>query len=84
MVVIDESHQTMPQIRGMFNGDQARKRTLVEYGFRLPSAMGQPAPELSRVRIAHGTDHLCFGNARSLRMTKSGGEVIEQSFGPPG
>ena len=39
MVVIDESHQTVPQIRGMFNGDQSRKRTLVEYGFRLPSAM---------------------------------------------
>jgi excinuclease ABC subunit B len=39
MVVIDESHVTVPQIRGMFNGDQSRKRTLVEYGFRLPSAM---------------------------------------------
>src|ERR687894_487815 len=39
MIVIDESHQTIPQVRGMFNGDQSRKRTLVEYGFRLPSAM---------------------------------------------
>ncbi|MBA3712486.1 MAG: DEAD/DEAH box helicase family protein, partial [Pyrinomonadaceae bacterium] len=39
MVVIDESHQTVPQVRGMFNGDQSRKRTLVEYGFRLPSAL---------------------------------------------
>ena len=39
IVVIDESHQTVPQARGMFEGDQSRKRTLVEYGFRLPSAL---------------------------------------------
>jgi len=39
LVVIDESHQTIPQVRGMFFGDQSRKRTLVEYGFRLPSAL---------------------------------------------
>ena len=39
LTVIDESHVTIPQIRGMFNGDQARKRTLVEHGFRLPSAL---------------------------------------------
>jgi len=39
LTVIDESHVTLPQIRGMFNGDQARKKTLVDYGFRLPSCM---------------------------------------------
>ncbi|MBS8265834.1 excinuclease ABC subunit UvrB [Mesobacillus boroniphilus] len=39
MIVVDESHVTLPQIRGMFNGDQARKQVLVEHGFRLPSAM---------------------------------------------
>lgn len=39
MTIIDESHATMPQIRGMFNGDRARKQTLVDYGFRLPSAL---------------------------------------------
>lgn len=39
LLVVDESHQTMPQIRGMFNGDQARKQQLVDYGFRLPSAL---------------------------------------------
>ena len=39
LVVVDESHVTMPQIRGMFNGDRARKETLVNYGFRLPSAL---------------------------------------------
>ena len=39
LAIIDESHQTIPQIRGMFNGDRSRKETLVEYGFRLPSAL---------------------------------------------
>ena len=39
LTIIDESHQTIPQIRGMFNGDRSRKETLVEYGFRLPSAL---------------------------------------------
>lgn len=39
LMVIDESHVTLPQVRGMFNGDQARKKVLVDYGFRLPSAM---------------------------------------------
>ncbi|HYV03792.1 MAG TPA: DEAD/DEAH box helicase family protein, partial [Blastocatellia bacterium] len=39
IVMVDESHQTVPQVRGMYAGDQSRKRTLVEYGFRLPSAM---------------------------------------------
>lgn len=39
LTIIDESHVTLPQLRGMFNGDQARKKTLVEYGFRLPSAL---------------------------------------------
>lgn len=39
MTIIDESHATVPQIRGMFNGDRARKQTLVDYGFRLPSAL---------------------------------------------
>jgi excinuclease ABC subunit B len=39
LLILDESHMTVPQIRGMFNGDQARKTTLVDYGFRLPSAM---------------------------------------------
>ena len=39
LVVVDESHVTLPQVRGMYNGDRARKLTLVDYGFRLPSAL---------------------------------------------
>src|SRR5260370_28034837 len=44
IMVIDESHQSIPQTRGMFEGDQARKRTLVEYGFRLPSPLDNRPP----------------------------------------
>ena len=40
LVVIDESHQTIPQLNAMYAGDHSRKRTLVDYGFRLPSALG--------------------------------------------
>ena len=39
LIIVDESHVTFPQIRGMYNGDQARKQVLVDHGFRLPSAM---------------------------------------------
>ena len=39
LIIIDESHMTVPQIRGMYAGDRSRKTTLVEYGFRLPSAL---------------------------------------------
>ena len=39
LVIVDESHITLPQVRGMYAGDQSRKKTLVEYGFRLPSAL---------------------------------------------
>ena len=49
LLIIDESHVTMPQIRAMFNGDRARKTVLVEHGFRLPCGLGQPAAPLRRV-----------------------------------
>ena len=52
LVVVDESHVTLPQIGGMFNGDRARKLTLVEYGFRLPSRARQPAAAVRRVHGA--------------------------------
>ena len=43
LLIVDESHMTLPQVHGMFNGDRARKTVLVDYGFRLPSRAGQPA-----------------------------------------
>ena len=49
LLVIDESHVTMPQIRGMYNGDRARKQMLVDYGFRLPSALDNRPLRVGRI-----------------------------------
>ena len=53
LMFLDESHQMIGQLGGMYNGDRARKTTLVEYGFRLPSRAGQPAAQVRGVRDAH-------------------------------
>ncbi|MEP6708219.1 MAG: excinuclease ABC subunit UvrB, partial [Pyrinomonadaceae bacterium] len=84
MVVIDESHQTMPQIRGMFNGDQARKRTLVEYGFRLPSAMDNRPLNFHEFESRMGQLIYVSATPGPYELTKSGGEVIEQIIRPTG
>ena len=52
LLVVDESHVTLPQVRGMYNGDRSRKTTLVEHGFRLPSAMDNRPLQVRRVREA--------------------------------
>jgi len=58
LTVIDESHQTIPQVSGMYGGDRSRKLTLVDYGFRLPSALDNRSAELPRVQRPDGPDHL--------------------------
>jgi excinuclease ABC subunit B len=50
LILVDESHVTLSQIKAMYNGDRQRKEVLIEHGFRLPSALGQPAIEIRRVR----------------------------------
>ncbi|MEA2204102.1 MAG: excinuclease subunit [Blastocatellia bacterium] len=84
MVIVDESHQTMPQIRGMFNGDQARKRTLVEYGFRLPSAMDNRPLNFHEFESRMGQIIYVSATPGPYELTKSGGEVIEQIIRPTG
>ncbi|HVG31183.1 MAG TPA: excinuclease ABC subunit UvrB [Pyrinomonadaceae bacterium] len=84
MVVIDESHQTVPQIRGMFNGDQARKRTLVEYGFRLPSAMDNRPLNFEEFEARVGQTIYVSATPGPYELTKSGGEVVEQIIRPTG
>ena len=84
LVVVDESHVTLPQIGGMFNGDRARKTTLVEYGFRLPSALdNRPlmfdeflalAPRVVNVSATPG----------DLELKLSGGVIVEQVIRPTG
>ncbi|MDT7779653.1 MAG: excinuclease subunit, partial [Acidobacteriota bacterium] len=84
MVVIDESHQTVPQIRGMFNGDQSRKRTLVEYGFRLPSAMDNRPLNFEEFETRIGQTIYVSATPGPYELTRTGGEVIEQIIRPTG
>ncbi|MEJ7578241.1 MAG: excinuclease ABC subunit UvrB [Pyrinomonadaceae bacterium] len=84
MVVIDESHVTVPQVRGMFNGDQSRKRTLVEYGFRLPSAMDNRPLNFGEFEERVGQTIYVSATPGPYELTKTGGEVIEQIIRPTG
>jgi excinuclease ABC subunit B len=84
MMFIDESHQTVSQTRGMFNGDRARKQTLVDYGFRLPSALDNRP--LTFEEFEHRLNQVIYVSATPgpYELTKSGGVVIEQVIRPTG
>ena len=84
MMVIDESHQSIPQVRGMFEGDQSRKRTLVEYGFRLPSAMDNRPLNFEEFEARIGQTIYVSATPGPYELTKSGGEVVEQIIRPTG
>jgi excinuclease ABC subunit B len=84
MVVIDESHQTIPQVRGMFNGDQSRKRTLVEYGFRLPSAMDNRPLNFAEFEERVGQTIYVSATPGPYELERAGGEVVEQIIRPTG
>jgi excinuclease ABC subunit B len=84
MVVIDESHQTVPQVRGMFNGDQSRKKTLVEYGFRLPSALDNRPLNFDEFNERIGQVVYVSATPGPYELTKTGGEVVEQIIRPTG
>jgi excinuclease ABC subunit B len=84
LVVVDESHVTLPQIAGMFNGDRARKLTLVEYGFRLPSALDNRP--LMFDEFLSLTPRALFVTATpgDLELQLSEGVVVEQIIRPTG
>jgi excinuclease ABC subunit B len=84
IVMVDESHQTIPQIRGMYHGDQSRKRTLVEYGFRLPSAMDNRPLNFEEWESRVGQLIFVSATPGPYELTKTGGEVIEQVIRPTG
>src|SRR5512132_3528953 len=84
LVIVDESHQTVPQIRGMYHGDRSRKEVLVAYGFRLPSALdNRPLNFEEWESRAH---QLVFVSATPgpYELKKSGGVVVEQIIRPTG
>jgi excinuclease ABC subunit B len=84
LLVIDESHQTMPQLRGMYHGDRSRKETLVEHGFRLPSALDNRP--LTFEEFEHRVNQLVYVSATPgpYELTKSSGVVVEQLIRPTG
>ncbi|HJQ69793.1 MAG TPA: excinuclease ABC subunit UvrB [Blastocatellia bacterium] len=84
IVFVDESHQTIPQVRGMYAGDQSRKRTLVEYGFRLPSAMDNRPLNFEEWQRRVGQLIFVSATPGPYEMTKTGGEVVEQVIRPTG
>jgi excinuclease ABC subunit B len=84
LLFIDESHQTVPQLRGMYAGDRSRKETLVEYGFRMPSALDNRP--LTFEEFEHRMNQVVYVSATPgpYELTKSGGTVIEQVIRPTG
>ncbi|MGH9357507.1 MAG: excinuclease ABC subunit UvrB [Terriglobia bacterium] len=84
ILFIDESHQTVPQLRGMYHGDRSRKQTLVDYGFRLPSALDNRP--LSFDEFEHRSGQLIFVSATPgpYELTKSAGVIVEQVIRPTG
>jgi excinuclease ABC subunit B len=84
LVIVDESHQTVPQVRGMYHGDRSRKEVLVEYGFRLPSALdNRPLNFQEWEARAH---QVLFVSATPgpYELARSGGVVVEQVIRPTG
>ena len=84
LLFIDESHQTVPQIHGMWHGDRSRKQNLIEYGFRLPSALDNRP--LTFEEFEHRVNQVIYVSATPgpYELTKSAGDVIEQIIRPTG
>jgi excinuclease ABC subunit B len=84
LMFIDESHQTVPQTRGMHGGDRSRKQVLVDYGFRMPSALDNRP--LTFEEFEHRLNQIVYVSATPgpYEMTKSGGAYVEQVIRPTG
>ncbi len=85
LLLLDESHVTIPQIRGMYNGDRSRKMTLVEYGFRLPSALDNRPLNFPEFESLMPSSVICTSaTPGDYELAKCGGEVVEQIIRPTG
>ncbi len=84
LCIVDESHQTVPQIRAMYHGDRSRKETLVEHGFRLPSALdNRPLTFEEWECLVHRVLYVS-ATPEDYEVQKSGGRVVEQIIRPTG
>lgn len=84
LIVIDESHQTIPQLGAMYKGDQSRKGTLVEYGFRLPSAKDNRPLNFEEFEARRGQTIYVSATPGDHELRLTNGEVIEQIIRPTG
>jgi excinuclease ABC subunit B len=84
LLVVDESHVTLPQVRGMYHGDRSRKQVLVDYGFRLPSALDNRP--LTYVEFRERLNQVIAVSATPAReeLERAGGEIVEQVIRPTG
>jgi excinuclease ABC subunit B len=84
ILFVDESHQTVPQLRAMYHGDRSRKQTLVEFGFRMPSALDNRP--LTFEEYEHRTNQVVYVSATPgpYELTKSSGIIVEQVIRPTG
>jgi excinuclease ABC subunit B len=84
LMIIDESHVTLPQVRGMYFGDRSRKETLVEHGFRLPSALDNRPLQFDEFEKHLKTVLFMSATPGPLELERTGGEVVEQVIRPTG
>ena len=84
LLVVDESHQSIPQVRGMFHGDRQRKQTLVEYGFRMPSALDNRPLSFEEFEERVGQRVYVSATPGPYEMQHTGGAVVEQVIRPTG
>jgi excinuclease ABC subunit B len=84
LLFIDESHVTLPQIRGMYNGDRSRKTTLVEHGFRLPSALDNRPLKFEEWEELRPQTIYVSATPGPVELAKTNGEFIEQVIRPTG
>jgi excinuclease ABC subunit B len=84
LVIVDESHQTVPQVRGMYHGDRSRKEVLVAYGFRLPSALDNRPLDFQEWEQRVGQVVFVSATPGPYELSKSQGVVVEQIIRPTG
>ncbi|MCK5034091.1 MAG: excinuclease ABC subunit UvrB, partial [Calditrichia bacterium] len=84
LVFVDESHQSIPQVRAMYNGDRSRKETLVEHGFRLPSALDNRPLKFEEFEERMPQMVYVSATPSDYELEKSGGVIVEQVIRPTG
>ena len=84
LMIIDESHQSIPQVRGMYHGDRARKETLVEFGFRMPSALDNRPLSFEEFEQRIGQAVYVSATPGPYELQRAGGAVVEQVIRPTG